>query len=65
MQRLHVHRRVCRCGLLGAKDVGCPVEELGLPLSDLIGMDIELVRQLSEGLVAFHSGQSHFGFESR
>jgi hypothetical protein len=42
MQRLHVHGWVCGCSLLGPEHVGRPVEELRLPLGDLVGMDIEL-----------------------
>src|SRR5215218_10195671 len=65
MQRLHVHWRVRRSGLLGSKHVGRPVEELGLPLGDLVGMHIELLGQFGQGLLALHSGQGHFGLESR
>src|SRR5215208_2661392 len=65
MERLHIHGWVCRCGLLGPEHVGSPVEELGLPLGDLVGMHIELLRQLGQGLLALHGGQGHFGLESR
>src|SRR5919112_2546433 len=65
MQRLHVHGWVCGCSLLGPEYPGSSVEELRLPLGDLVGMHIELLRQLGQGLLAFKSGQGHFGLESR
>src|SRR5215211_5369571 len=65
MQRLHVHGWVCGCSLLGPEYPGSSVEELRLPLGDLVGMHIKLLRQLGQGLLAFKSGQGHFGLESR
>jgi hypothetical protein len=41
MQRLHVHRRVCGCSLLGPEYPGSFVEELRLSLGDLVGVHIE------------------------
>lgn len=64
MQRLHIHGWVCRCGLIAPEDVGRPVEEMRLPLGDLVGMHIKVLGQLGEGLVALHGGQGHFGLES-
>src|ERR687898_32109 len=65
MQRLHVHGWVCGCSFLGPEYPGSSVEELRLPLGDLVGMHIKLLRQLGQGLLAFHGGQGHFGLESR
>src|ERR1700732_5215248 len=42
---------------------GRPFEELRLPLGDLVGMDIELLRQIGQRLLAFDRGQSHFRLE--
>src|SRR5436305_14271963 len=58
MQRLHVHRWGRRGGRLGPEHVGGPVEELGLPLGDLVGMDIEVLGQLGQGLVAFTAARA-------
>jgi hypothetical protein len=38
-------------------------EKLGFPLGDLIGVDIELLRQLGERLLSLHRGQSHLRLE--
>src|SRR5712671_505185 len=44
---------------------GRPFKELRLPLGDLVGMDIELLRQIGQRLLAFDRGQSHFRLEGR
>jgi hypothetical protein len=44
-QGLQIHRRVCRCGLLRSEHIGRPVGELRLPPGDLVGMDVEKLRQ--------------------
>src|SRR5687768_12940071 len=41
------------------------VEKLRLPLSDLVGMNVELLSQLGQRLVASDGGQSHLRLESR
>jgi hypothetical protein len=54
-----------RCCLLSPEHAGGSVEELGFPLGDLVGMHIELLGQLGQGLLALHGSQGHFGLESR
>src|SRR4051812_21651066 len=44
---------------------GSPLQELSLPSRNLVGMNIELLRQLSQRLLTLHGGQSHLRFESR
>src|SRR4051794_38767694 len=44
---------------------GRPLQELSLPGHDLVGMDIELLGQLSQRLLAPHRSQGHLRFESR
>src|SRR5215212_11674478 len=65
MQRLDVDRRARRSGLLRSEHAGGSVEELGLPLGDLVRVHSKLLGQLREGLLAFHGGQGHFGLKSR
>ena len=40
-------------------------KELGFPLGDLIGVDVELLRQFGERLLPLHSGQGHLSLEAR
>jgi hypothetical protein len=49
----------------GPEYPGSPFEQLRLPLGDLIWMDIELLGQFSQRLLALGRGQSHFRFKSR
>ena len=44
---------------------GRAFEKLTLPLRDLIGVDIELLRQLGQSLLPLDRGQSHFRLEGR
>jgi hypothetical protein len=46
---------------LSSEYPGSPFEQLRLPLGDLVGMDIELLRQFGQCLLALDRGQSHFG----
>src|SRR4051812_13896834 len=64
MQRLHVDGRRSRFRLR-AEHPGRPLQELSLPGRDLVGMNIELLRQLSQRLLAPHGSQGHLRFESR
>ena len=62
------HRQIdCRSVTIGAavrsKHPGCPVEQLPLPLGDLVGMNVELLSQLGQRLVASDGRQSHLRFE--
>ena len=42
------------------ENAGRPLEKLTLPLRDLIGVDIELLRQLGQRLLPLDRGQGHF-----
>src|SRR5688572_27313580 len=48
---------------LRAEQPGCPVEKL--PLGNLVGMNVELLCQLGQRLLALDGGQSHLRLESR
>jgi hypothetical protein len=48
-----------------AEHIGSATFELRFPRRDLIGMDVELLRQLSRGPVALDGGQSHLRLEGR
>src|SRR3954452_24381686 len=50
---------------LRAEHPSRPVEKLRLPLGDLVGMNVELLCQLGQRLVASNGGQSHLRLESR
>src|SRR5690242_9867839 len=66
MQHRQVHRwTLTVAATLRAKQSGCPVEKLRLPLSDLIGVNVELLSQLGQRLLAPDGGQSHLRLESR
>jgi hypothetical protein len=45
--------------------IGGPALKLGLPRRDLIGMHVELVRQLSQCSIALDGGKRHLRLESR
>jgi hypothetical protein len=47
------------------KTPGRAIEKLTFPLSDLIGVHIELLRQLGERLLPLYGGQSHLRLEGR
>ena len=49
----------------GREYVAGALEELRLPLRDLLGVDIEALRKLRERLVALDGGQRHLRFECR
>ena len=44
---------------------GCAFKKLSLPLRDLIGVNVELLRQFGQRLLALQGGQGHFRLESR
>src|SRR6202162_496154 len=44
---------------------GRPSQKLRLPLRDLIGVNVELLRQLGQRLLALQSSQCHFRLECR
>src|SRR4051794_4230234 len=66
MEHRQIHRRpLIVAATLRAKQPGCPVEQLRLPLGDLVGMNVELLCQLGQRLLALDGGQSHLRLESR
>ncbi len=48
-----------------AKHPGRAFEELRFPLGDLIGVDVEVLRQLGERLLPLQSGQGHLRLKAR
>src|SRR4051812_43501017 len=66
MQRLHVDGWRGRVrSRLRPEHPSRPLQELSLPGHDLVGMDIELLGQFGQRLLAPHGSQSHLRFESR
>ena len=65
MQRFHVDGRCRLRPGRGPEHPGSPVKKLGLPGRDLVGMDIELLGQLGQGLLASQGSQSHLRLEGR
>jgi hypothetical protein len=51
MQRLHIDGRRSRFRLR-TEHPGSPLQELSLPGRDLVGMNVKLLRQLSQRLLA-------------
>src|SRR3954467_10187757 len=64
MQRLHIDGRRSRFRLR-PEHPGSPLQELSLPGRDLVGMNVKLLRQLSQRLLAPYGSQGHLCFESR
>ena len=53
MQRLHVHWRLRRsAAATQTENIATPALELRFPRGDLIGMDVELLRQLNQRSIA-------------
>ena len=65
MKGLQINRR--RPGLDSAmpENAGRAFDKLTPPVRDLIGVDIELLRQLGQRLLALDRGQCHFCLEGR
>ena len=66
MERPHVDGRL-RAAVAAARTehIGCPFLELCFPRRDLIGVDVELLRQLSQCSIALDGGKRHLGLEAR
>ena len=62
MQRLDIRRAGLALGR-GGEELQRPLQELGLPLRDLVGVDVELLRELGKGSIPFQGGQGHLGLE--
>jgi hypothetical protein len=54
-----------RCGAVRAKNLRSPGLKLRLPRCDLIGVDVELFRQLSQRSIALDGGKRHLRLEGR
>src|SRR5215211_8427864 len=66
MERLHVDGWRGRFrSRLRTEHPGSPLQELSFPGRDLVGMDIELLSQFGQRLLAPHGGQSHLRLKSR
>ncbi len=50
---------------IAAKGFGSVIEQLVLPIDDLVLMKIELLGKLSQGLIAFECSDSHFSLKGR
>ena len=49
----------------GTEHIGSPALELRLPRCDLIGVDVELLRKLSQRSIALDGGKRHLRLEGR
>src|SRR5271166_655407 len=66
MERLQIHRWSNGAGLgLGPEYSGSPLQKLRLPLRDLVDVNVELLRQFDQRLLALQGSQSNFRFETR
>ena len=66
MERLQIDRRGrWSTRPAGAEDTSRPLKELGLPLRDLVGVNVIKLRQFGQCLVALESGERHLRLESR
>src|SRR5665811_2371838 len=66
MQRLHVDGRLHRSvAATGTENIGSPALKLRFPRCDLIGVDVELLRKLSQRSIALDGGKRHLRLEGR
>ena len=66
VQRLHVDGRWSRTvAAAGTEHIGSSAFELRFPRCDLIGMDVKLLRQLSQRSIALDGGKRHLRLEGR
>jgi hypothetical protein len=65
MQRLHIDRWRGRCPASRSENLGSTRLKLRFPCRYLVGMDVEMLRQLGDGAVALDGGQSHLRLEGR
>ena len=64
MQRLHVNGWLRRAGATaGTKNIGRPALELRFPRCDLIGMDVELLRKLSQCSIPLMAASATFALK--
>src|SRR5450830_120847 len=65
VQRLQINGDFWPNTRRGPEHPGSPFKQLRFPLCDLIGMDVELLRQFCQRLIALDGGQSHLRLEYR
>jgi hypothetical protein len=66
MQQFHVDGRLRgSAATTGTEHIGCPTLKLRLPRCNLIRVDIELLRKLSQRAIALDRSKRHFRFEGR
>src|ERR1035437_2931818 len=66
MQRLHVDGRQSRSvARTETENIGSPALKLRFPRCDLIGVDVELLRKLSQRSIALDGGKRHLRLEGR
>ena len=59
VQRLHVDGGSDWCGAPNSKLVDRPVLQLRFPRCDLVGVNVKLLRQLSQRAIALDGGKRH------
>jgi hypothetical protein len=65
MKTLQVDGGFLRLTLLLTENARLALQQLTLPIGDLVGMDIELQRQLGQRFLGLHRSQRHLGLECR
>ena len=64
MQRLQIDHRAGTFGPAVVEDPGRAVEQLALPLRDLIDMNIKLLRQVAQRLSPFSAARATFALKA-
>ena len=59
MQGLHINGGLGQSPRGFAKHPGCALKKLVAPLLDLVRMNVKILRQLDQGLLALDRGYSH------
>jgi len=66
MERLHVDDRLPGSAAAARTEhFGCPFLKLRVPRCDLIGVDVEMLRQLNQCPIALDGGKRHSHLEGR
>src|SRR6202521_1827876 len=65
MERLHIDRGDGRCPAPWSENLGSAALKLRFPCRDLIGVNVEMLRQLGDCAVVLDGGQSHLRLEGR
>ena len=63
--RLQIDGGLFRFALLLAENAGRAFKKLTFPCRDLVRVNVELLRQFGQRLVAFDGGQSHLRLKGR